>query len=87
MANTMQMTITTVIMVRVGLKTSMETNTPTIDDHCGQHLGHALADHLPQGIRVIGVNTHDVPMGFCVKITDGQMFHVTKQVIQYSRRC
>ena len=29
-ANTMQMTITTVIRVRGGLRTSMETNTPTI---------------------------------------------------------
>ena len=43
-------------------------------------LREGLSDELPQRVRVIGVDRHDVAVGVRVKITDGKLFHVGKQI-------
>ena len=46
----------------------------------GHQLRDALAEHLAQGIHVVGVHGHDVAMGMLVKILDGQALHVGEQL-------
>ena len=43
-------------------------------------LGDALADQLAQGVHIVGVDGHDVPMGVGVKIPDRQRLHVPEQL-------
>ena len=38
-------------------------------------LRDALADELPEGVHIVGVDRHDVPVGRGVKIFDGQGLH------------
>ena len=44
-------------------------------------MGNALAEELPQGVHVVGVDGHDVPVGVGVKIPDGEGFHVGEQLV------
>ena len=46
----------------------------------GHQLRDALAEHLAQGIHVVGVHGHDVAVGMLVKILDGQALHVGEQL-------
>ena len=41
-------------------------------------LGNALTEHLPQGIDVIGIDGHNIPMGMGIKIADGKLLHMGK---------
>ena len=41
-----------------------------------QHLRQALADHLAQGVDVVGVIAHDVAVTVGIKVTDRQILHV-----------
>ena len=60
-------------------------------NHRGQHadqcdnrvdqLGQALADHLAQGVGIIGVNRHNIAVGVGVEILDGQRLHMGKHPI------
>ena len=50
-------------------------------DGAVEQLGHALADHLAQGVNVVGVDGHDVPVGMGVKIPDGEGLHVLEHLI------
>lgn len=60
-------------------------------DHRDQHadhrdagvdqLGQALADHLAQGIGIVGVDRHDVAVGVGVEVLDGQRLHVGEHLI------
>ena len=45
-----------------------------------QHLRQALADHLAQGVDVIGVIAHDVAVTVGIKVTDRQILHVVKHL-------
>ena len=38
-------------------------------------LRYALADELPEGVHIVGIDRHDIPMGRGVKIFDGQGLH------------
>ena len=49
-------------------------------DGAGHQLGDALADHLAQGVHIVGVHRHDVAVGVGVKIPDGQAFHVGEKL-------
>ena len=49
-------------------------------DDAGHQLRDALADHLAQGIYIVGVHGHDIAVGMGVKIGDGQAFHVGEQL-------
>ena len=49
-------------------------------DDAGHQLRDALAEHLAQGIHIVGVHGHDIAMGMGVKIPDGQAFHVGEQL-------
>ena len=46
----------------------------------GHQLRDALAEHLAQGIHIVGVHGHDIAVGMGVKIPDGQAFHVGEQL-------
>ena len=46
----------------------------------GHQLRHALADHLTEGVDVVGVDAHNVPVGMGIKIADGQSLHVAEQI-------
>ena len=50
------------------------------DDRVDQ-LGQALADHLAQGVDVVGVDRHDVAVGVGIKIFDGQRLHVGEHLV------
>ena len=43
--------------------------------HGVDDLGNALAEQLPQGVHVVGVDGHDVAVGVGVKVLDGQRLH------------
>ena len=47
----------------------------------GQKLRDALAYHLPQSVRIIGVNAHQIPVGMGVEKRDGEGLHVLKHLI------
>ena len=50
-------------------------------------LGDTLADHLPQGVDIIGVHRHNVAAHMGVKIADRKRLHPLKQVVaQISQR-
>ena len=49
-------------------------------DGAGHQLRDALAEHLAQGIHVVGVHGHDIAVRMGVKIPDGQAFHVGEQL-------
>ena len=49
-------------------------------DHAGHQLRDALAQHLAQGVHVVGIHRHDIPVGMGVKITDRQALHVGEQL-------
>ena len=49
-------------------------------DDAGHQLGDALADHLAEGIHVVGVHRHDIAVGVGVKVADGQALHVGEQL-------
>ena len=49
-------------------------------DGAGNQLRDALADHLAQGVHVVGVHRHDVAVGVLVKILDGQALHMGEQL-------
>ena len=42
---------------------------------------HTLADHLAQGVDIIGVHGHDVAVGMAVKILDGQRLHMGEHLV------
>ena len=44
-------------------------------------LWHALADHFPERIRIVGVPTHQLTMNMCIKILDRQTLHAGKEVL------
>ena len=46
-----------------------------------QQLRHALADHLAQGINIVGIQRHDIAVGVAVKVFDGQRLHMGKHFI------
>ena len=46
-------------------------------------VGQALADHLPQGIGIVGVVAHHIAMGMGIKVLDGQGLHVGKHIVPY----
>mgnify|MGYP007099199020 CR=1 FL=1 len=46
-----------------------------------QHLRDGLVNHLTQGIRIIGVKTHDGAVGILVKIADRKFLHMFKHII------
>ena len=48
----------------------------TVDD-----LRNTLADHLTEGIDIIGIDGHDIAVGMAVKIADRQFFHMFKHVV------
>ena len=48
---------------------------------CLDHRRQAHADHLPDGVGIIGVSTHDGAVGMVVKIADGQCLHPVKHII------
>ena len=50
-------------------------------DGAVEQLGQALADHLAEGVDVVGVDGHDVAVGMGVKVADGQLFHVGEQIL------
>ncbi len=50
-------------------------------DGAVDYLRDALADHLAQGVDVVGVHGHDVTMGMGVEIFDGQSFHLLEHVV------
>ena len=41
-----------------------------------KHLRYAHGKHLTQGICIVGVTAHDIPMGMGIKIPNGQPLHV-----------
>ena len=49
-------------------------------DDAGHQLRDALAEHLAQGIHIVGVHGHDIAVRMSVKIPDGQAFHVGEQL-------
>ena len=49
-------------------------------DDTVDHLGNTLGYHLPQGIDIIGIDRHDIPMGMGIKIFNRQIFHVVKDI-------
>ncbi len=50
------------------------------DDRVDQ-LGQALADHLAQGVGIVGVNRHNIAVGVGIEILDGQRLHVGEHLI------
>ena len=44
-------------------------------DHAGRKLREADTDQLSESIHVVGVDRHDITVGVCVKIFDGQRLH------------
>ncbi len=46
-----------------------------------QKLGHGLCDHLAESIGVVGVETHNIAMCACIKLTYGQPLHFFKHII------
>ncbi len=49
------------------------------DDHAGpQQRGQRLRDQLPQGVGVVGVIAHDIPVAMGIKIADGQILHAVE---------
>ena len=48
-------------------------------DRLNQHR-HALADHHTDGIRIVGIGTHDVAVGVGVKILDRKGLHPGKHI-------
>ncbi len=46
-----------------------------------EHLGQRLADHLPQGVNVVGIDGHDVAVGMGIKEADGQCLHVVEEIL------
>ena len=50
-------------------------------DGAVEQLGQALADHLAEGVDVVGVDGHDVAVGMGVKVADGQLLHVGEQIL------
>ena len=53
------------------------------DDHNAavEQLRDALADHLAQGVGIVGVDGHNVAVGVAVKILDGQRLHMGEQIV------
>ena len=49
-------------------------------DGAGYQLGDALAEHLTEGIHVVGVDGHDVAVRMGVKVADGQALHVGEEL-------
>ena len=49
-------------------------------DGAGHQLRDALAEHLAEGIYVVGVDGHDVAVGMGVKVADGQALHVGEEL-------
>ena len=49
-------------------------------DGAGHQLRDALAEHLAEGIHVVGVDGHDVAVGMGVKVADGQALHVGEEL-------
>ena len=49
-------------------------------DGAGDELRDALAEHLAQGVHIVGVNGHDIAVGVLVKILDGQALHVGEEL-------
>ena len=49
-------------------------------DGAGHQLRDALAEHLTEGIHVVGVDGHDVAVRMGVKVADGQALHVGKEL-------
>lgn len=50
-------------------------------DHTGKQLWETLADHLAQGINVVGVDGHDITVCVGIKIFDGKCFHFCKHAV------
>ncbi len=50
-------------------------------DDAVDHLRYALADHLPEGVNVVGVHGHNVPVGMGVEIFNGQGLHLLKHIV------
>ena len=52
--------------------------------HAGdEHLRQALADHLAQGVDVVGVIAHDVAAAVGVEVADGQILHVVEHLFTH----
>lgn len=49
-------------------------------DGAGHQLQDALAEHLAEGIHVVGVDGHDVAVRMGVKVADGQALHVGEEL-------
>ena len=47
----------------------------------GEQLRHALADHLTQGIGIVGVIAHHIAVGVGIKIRDGQGLHMVEHLV------
>ena len=46
-----------------------------------KHLRYAHGKHLTQGICIVGVTAHDIPMGMGIKIPDRQPLHVGEHLV------
>ena len=51
------------------------------------HVRDTLANHLTEGINVIGIYRHDISMGMGIKVTDGKLFHMGKEFITKASLC
>ena len=49
-------------------------------DGAGNELRDALAQHLAQGVHIVGVHGHDIAVGVGVKVGDGQALHVGEEL-------
>ena len=49
-------------------------------DEAAGKIRQALGDHLPQGVDVVGVDGHDVPVGVGIEVGDGQALHVLEDL-------
>ena len=50
-------------------------------DQGADGIGQTLADHLPQGIGIIGVVAHHVAVGVGIKIFNGERLHMSKHIV------
>ena len=47
----------------------------------GYQVGQRLGDHLPQGIRIVGVVAHHIPVGVGIKILYRQGLHMGEHIV------
>jgi len=46
----------------------------------GNDLGHRIAEHFTDGVRIVGVVAHQISVGMGVKEPDGQMLHLVEHI-------